>query len=268
MSMSGAARSLTVDVALATGAARFVVSPPTLAPWTADYFAWFDKPNVAPELSYRLEQTADGARIITPAGQQDCTVFDAPALWDTTLRHVLRYLAGPALLHAALVERDHRATLIVGQSGAGKSTLTNLLCDRGWRYRSDEAVALRTTGAMGLPRCLEFKLGPIPADAAPVWRYAIASNPIAPAFGHRAMILPAAWLPWSSFHCVIALRGRHQEPVNVAPTKLKSREHWLNAPRLRDWRAVRELLRLPCWQISGGPAEVVAERIAAILKNR
>lgn len=46
-------------------------------------------------------------------------------------------------LHAGAVEHDGRAILISGPSGEGKSTLVTLLCERGWRFISDDIAPLR-----------------------------------------------------------------------------------------------------------------------------
>ena len=64
------------------------------------------------------------------------------------LRHEVLFhfiKARPDLLwiHAAAVERDGLALLIVGSSGQGKSTLSTRLCETGWRLLSDDAAPLR-----------------------------------------------------------------------------------------------------------------------------
>jgi hypothetical protein len=64
------------------------------------------------------------------------------------LRHdVVRQFikARPDLLwiHAAAVERDGAALLIVGPSGQGKSTLSTHLCEAGWRLLSDDVAPIR-----------------------------------------------------------------------------------------------------------------------------
>ncbi len=51
------------------------------------------------------------------------------------------------LLHAAAVERDGDAILLVGASGSGKSTLAALLGERGWRLMGDEFALLRLDGS-------------------------------------------------------------------------------------------------------------------------
>lgn len=53
--------------------------------------------------------------------------------------------ARPDLLwvHAAAVERDGSALLIVGPSGQGKSTLATRLCEARWRLLSDDTAPIR-----------------------------------------------------------------------------------------------------------------------------
>lgn len=46
------------------------------------------------------------------------------------------------LVHAGAAERDGRVVLVPGASGAGKSTVVSGLVDRGWRYLTDEVVAI------------------------------------------------------------------------------------------------------------------------------
>jgi len=54
-------------------------------------------------------------------------------------------------VHAAAVERDGSALLIVGRSGQGKSTLATRLCEAGWRLLSDESAPIRMEADEVLP---------------------------------------------------------------------------------------------------------------------
>lgn len=54
-------------------------------------------------------------------------------------------------LHAAAVERDGSALLISGASGQGKSTFATLLCDRGWRFMSDDVAPTLMDADVVLP---------------------------------------------------------------------------------------------------------------------
>lgn len=255
-------QTLIVDVNLGLANARFIVQPADLAPWTKAYFQGFSPATATPELTYHLRATATGAEVLTPAGAFACSRFDAPAVWDATLRNVIRYLAGSALLHAALIRFEQTAILIMGQSGAGKTTLLNRLLDRGWQYWTDDAVRLGQQGLQGLPRCLEWPSGQAAKDASVVWHYAVRSQPIAAAYGHRAGLLPQQWLPWQNVGGVIVLSGKHQGSFTLRPIRLHLRRHWLNPPTWNDWRAVRSLLALPAWLVGGGDPDAVAHGCA------
>lgn len=65
-------------------------------------------------------------------------------------------------LHAAALERDGRAYLLVGRSGAGKSTTCWGLLRRGFRYLSDEMAPLALSGirVLGYPHALCMKRAP------------------------------------------------------------------------------------------------------------
>jgi hypothetical protein len=67
-------------------------------------------------------------------------------------------------LHAAALERDGRAVLLVAESGAGKSTTAWALLHHGFRYASDELapVELATGRVHGFPHALCLKSDPPP----------------------------------------------------------------------------------------------------------
>lgn len=54
-------------------------------------------------------------------------------------------------LHSGAVENNGYARLICGPTGSGKSTLTTMLCERGWRLLSDDAVPIRMDADTALP---------------------------------------------------------------------------------------------------------------------
>ncbi len=55
-------------------------------------------------------------------------------------------LRGFELLHAGAVARAGRVTALVGPSGAGKTSLASRLVANGWRFVTDDVLALELTG--------------------------------------------------------------------------------------------------------------------------
>ncbi|MEM7500473.1 MAG: hypothetical protein AAF417_00460 [Pseudomonadota bacterium] len=66
-------------------------------------------------------------------------------------RRLLRDLKHGVLLHAGAVTNGERTYIFSGQSGAGKSTITLDFVRRGYRYLTDEFVALSVDGAWLYP---------------------------------------------------------------------------------------------------------------------
>jgi hypothetical protein len=54
-------------------------------------------------------------------------------------------------VHAGGAERDGKAILFAGPSGNGKSTMVTLLCERGWRFLSDDIAPIRMNADEVLP---------------------------------------------------------------------------------------------------------------------
>jgi hypothetical protein len=65
-------------------------------------------------------------------------------------------------LHAAALEREGRAVLLVAESGGGKSTTSWGLLHHGFRYGSDELapIDLSSGGVLGFPHALCLKADP------------------------------------------------------------------------------------------------------------
>lgn len=74
--------------------------------------------------------------------------------------------AGWLPLHAAGVERDGRAVLIVASGGGGKTSLALSLVERGWRCLSDDKVLLGRHGGEDVVVGLQHVLHVDPASAA------------------------------------------------------------------------------------------------------
>ncbi len=68
---------------------------------------------------------------------------------------------GRLLFHAGAVERQGRVILVGGASGAGKSTLVASLVQHGWRYLTDEVVAVdpANRGVAPYPKALDLDEG-------------------------------------------------------------------------------------------------------------
>lgn len=64
------------------------------------------------------------------------------------------------LFHAGAVERNGQVVIVLGISGKGKSTLTAALVQHGFRYVTDEVVALASPDLTVLPYAKAFDLDP------------------------------------------------------------------------------------------------------------
>jgi hypothetical protein len=87
---------------------------------------------------------------------------------EAAVAHALHHLdelavegsAAALLFHAGAVERDGRVVAVLGVSGQGKSTVTAALVQRGFRYLSDEVVAVdvATREVRPYPKALDLQL--------------------------------------------------------------------------------------------------------------
>ena len=71
----------------------------------------------------------------------------AQVVWEVN-RGVVEEAGDRLLLHAAAAERDGRIVVLAGPQGSGKSTLVTALVCAGFRYVTDEAVAIGPGGAV------------------------------------------------------------------------------------------------------------------------
>ena len=94
----------------------------------------------------------------------------AALLWALN-QEVVRSTKGCLLLHASAAERDGTVVVLPGPSGSGKTTLCAALLRRGYRYITDETVALdiATGRVRPFPKALSLDRGswPLFADLAP-----------------------------------------------------------------------------------------------------
>jgi energy-coupling factor transporter ATP-binding protein EcfA2 len=117
-------------------------------------------------LTVRVEVEDDGAYALWVDG---LCVSKGNGLWnceDDLLHRLNGWVLGSDRarlhVHAALVEWDGAAVLVVGPTGAGKSTLAAHLTRAGWVYHTDEMTGLdadHPTRAHSFPRPVSLKRG-------------------------------------------------------------------------------------------------------------
>lgn len=118
----------------------------------------FAKPHQPPTLRYDLIDTA-GSGDAAEVRRNDERIYittDAvdllPAFELDLYRQILESVADRVVLHAAAIDVEGTAIVLVGASGAGKSTLALALAERGARYMSDEWAVLQNGQVVGVPR--------------------------------------------------------------------------------------------------------------------
>ncbi len=86
------------------------------------------------------------------------------ALEDFLLRDCFDYVKDYFLVHGAALEKGGRVIVLLGEGGSGKTTLSVGLLKRGYRFLSDEVVAIdiNTLGVRAFPRALNIKNGSLP----------------------------------------------------------------------------------------------------------
>jgi len=86
-------------------------------------------------------------------------------LMGEVLFHLIRENDHALAIHAGLVSRGERTILLPGSSGSGKSSVTTWLVSHGWRYHTDELVAidLVTRAVKAFTRPLNIKTRGVPA---------------------------------------------------------------------------------------------------------
>lgn len=99
-------------------------------------------------------------------------VFDRPLDDDMEqhllLDHILPLVIarrGGVVLHGAVVSRDGKAAVLVGQSGAGKSTMTAFVGQQGWIIGGDDGAVVSTTPRLQVePTYASVRLTPVSAQ--------------------------------------------------------------------------------------------------------
>lgn len=105
-------------------------------------------PGAAAAARYELVSPSAGAAgRLTLHGANVLVSQDEPLLYATLLWHLNRAVvassADHVLLHAAAAEVDGRAVVLCAPSESGKTTLVAALVAAGWRYLTDEVVAVQ-----------------------------------------------------------------------------------------------------------------------------
>ena len=119
-----------------------------------------------PALAYSVGRSAAGDFLIR-RGAEDLARADSTGMFlfhfeqDLTVE-LQKRRSDLYFLHAAALERDGRAVLLVAESGAGKSTTTWGLLHHGFRYASDELAPIDLSNGRihGFPHALCLKADP------------------------------------------------------------------------------------------------------------
>lgn len=122
-------------------------------------FRTYAETRQSPQLRYVLEVT-DWPRIVRDGnvvGRHDVVEDLVPALEIELYAQVIARAPGLVLHAGAIVGTAGTAIVFAGRSGAGKSTLLRGLLAHGFRFLTEECVALTTGGAcVGLARALHI----------------------------------------------------------------------------------------------------------------
>jgi hypothetical protein len=129
-------------------------------------FPSFDDSGPAPALDYSVEQGPTGEFLIRRRCDELSRAYGTGSLLyefehDLTVE-VQKRRPDLYFLHAAALEREGRAVLLVAESGGGKSTTAWALLHHGFRYASDELapIELSTGRVHGFPHALCLKSDP------------------------------------------------------------------------------------------------------------
>lgn len=150
-----------------------------------------------PTLTYQIHQPEPNLWLTEREGQvirQDIQTLDLlEGLMHDLVAQLITHTSGQAVYHAAGVEQNGRAALLVAESGAGKSSLTGWLVCQGWNYLGDEILAWDEQQRLvhGLPRPLVLKRG-----ATRLWQAWLPAGSLAQAkpFGNGTLWLDPEWI--------------------------------------------------------------------------
>ncbi len=132
-------RSCRAPLVEPTRAARIEIRSASAAPFAGD--------------SPQYEIALDGELAHATERKQDLL----PLIESVIYRVLHEGELGCALLHAACVQYEDSALVLVGPSGAGKSSFALAAVQRGYRYLTDELTVTDGVRVWGVPRSIQFE---------------------------------------------------------------------------------------------------------------
>jgi hypothetical protein len=180
---------------------------------------WFSALVVEDQPCRRLRAYVGGRRLVATRVP---SLVPAYLLWALN-QEVVGRATGSLLVHAAAAERDGAVVVLPGDQGSGKSTLVAGLLRRGYRYVTDEALAIDTaTGRLRpYPKALSLEEGSWPLFPEMIPDLSAAQQTYAGAQWH----IPAAHLgaktmaPDAVPRVVLSPRYRAGAPTAVKPLR-------------------------------------------------
>ncbi len=186
--------------------------------------------------------------------------------------YIIRSQQSAIAIHAATIQLENSAAMLVGRSTAGKTTLSLALTRRGFPAASDDVALLwpETLHVLPIPRCfhvddrgaalleadgLEFPAG---------WRQ---FRFMVPSDFHRSKGSPCR------ARCLILLNGLRQEHHRIAPISQAEMTARLLSETgqgpLTDSETIRIICRLvaeaSCYELTPGPLAETADAVADLL---
>jgi hypothetical protein len=169
------------------------------------------------------------------------------------------------LVHAGAVEKGGRIVVVPGASGAGKSTVVSALVDRGWRYVTDEVVALDVESKLvaPYPRAAKVEL------PAAVLLGLVEAGAVRPADAYRVPFPPGssaavAMVVVPSVEPAARVTLEPMRPAEAVSAMAASTWN-LSRHRQRGLDLLASLARQPCYRVRlGGPREVAAAIDSAV----
>jgi len=216
--------------------------------------------------------------------QDDTLLLETEAvtsLFEPLMQAVLEQLITPAfehlVLHAGGVALAEWGVLLCGASGSGKSTLTAILLEKGFRYLSDEALAVELSLEVmhGFARSLVLKRG-----SEFVWHKPQASNDALPLPHEIAWVTPSylggKTIPNASPQLLLFPKFEQGSDLTVTPlssgeTAFALLQNLANARNLPEqgFRLTAELARrVPAYRVTYSDETAVSDWIYTQLPER